>query len=214
MSAYEDFRRRMLVQGSDEVDALINSTSEVFNDTFANSSTYYNVAVNGKQIGMRVLSDTEPNKRKILFQNGDVAHGDIVEFDGLKWLVVDYPFDNRIYLKSAMVVCNEVIAVEEETDDTIVGYDNLGRPIYDITTSTIEFPCVVQNIAEYNADSNNQPINMTEAETTIMMQYTNNPLIKLGLQFELYGSNHMVIGVDKRNIINGKGCITLVTQKT
>ncbi len=148
MSYFDDYKKRLQAQGSDFTDSLLNSTSEVLDQNFSKSPTYFEVTKNGSTtIGVRVLNDSDANKRVVLSRENEVNLGDLIDHKTYKWLVTELPINNRVYDKSEMMLCNTQIAVEiTSTEKVQTGTEPWGEPIYgeEENTSTSYFDCVVE----------------------------------------------------------------------
>lgn len=165
---------------------------------------------------MRVLNDsTDPSKRSILFKENDIQHGDYVDFQSDKWLVVNRPYFNKIYSKSEMALCNEEITiVVGESEPEIIEEDSLGRPVYgDTVLETDTIPIVVESKTDQAFDRDEQ-INLPEGRLIGQIQYDPSLPISLETKFEIFNATYRVYNIDLSQVYKDKGVMRLFIEKS
>lgn len=90
------------------------------------------------------LNKNDEQESKHLHTIQKVNQGDVVEHEGSKYLIVTESISKRHNkYKNIMEHCNAALTIVGKTTKVIVGYDDLGRPIYDNIEELYEVPCVI-----------------------------------------------------------------------
>lgn len=190
----------------------IEQSYDVFDEILQESPEAYEIEVNGEIKTVIIQSTTNYNKRRILFKNNDLHWGDLIIFEGEKWLVADRPFFNRIYSKSHIKFCNTSM-IFEKWEREIIDRDPLNNPIYgDSKLTTVEIPCVVESITNWKTPTGEQ-INFPEGDMVIEISNTNNELIQINNKFKMFGDTYRIAGIDKSKIYQDKGVLILVVSR-
>ncbi|MCA1021643.1 hypothetical protein [Halobacillus litoralis] len=200
---------------TDYSEKFFRDSNERFDKTLAMSPESEMVTVNDSNIKVILTStSTDPNKRVILFKKDEVSHGDYVEHDDSQWLVVDKPYDNKIYSKSKMALCNEsVTVVTQEPESVLVGTDDLGRPRYETSPPvTKELPIVVESKTDQIFDRDEQ-INLPEGRLIGQIQYDSSLPLDLETEFEIFTDTYRVYNIDLSQVYKGKGVMRLFLEK-
>lgn len=197
MTAFDDYKKRLSAYGSNFVDSTVSSTSEIFDGTFQDSTSYYEVLINGtKTVGVRIVSTNDDNKRVLLFNQGDVQLGDLVEHKTNNWLVTELPFDNKVYEKSKMRLCNNNIIKKVITETQVkTGEQPWGEPIYDTqkTETDKPFPSVVDSKSmDYETG---ESVILPNNQLQITLPYTTE--FKIGDEIFVYEIKYKVKGIDR-----------------
>lgn len=130
----------------------------------------------------------------------DIHTGDIVTLPNREedYLVVSQVITYKNHKKARLRKCNEEVLKEIPGEKILIGYDGLGRPIYENTDPTlISFKGIIENVAMDIA--NNQPIVLLQNEILVTVQSNNSSRSHLieGQSIQVMGRNYTIVGVDK-----------------
>ena len=216
MGYLENYTNR--VQGSIS-ESLSNSASHLIDATFADSPYYRLISI--EKTNNETVSDVETRTVKgdsslemeFLFKSGEkYSIGDTAIVGSDKWLFVDFLKDD-IFPKAEAELCNNTLSIVTETPGEIVGYDNLGRPVYgDPTTTTTDIPCVVKSIKEmYNGDD--EQINLVSGSIALMVPSNKSDILKRGIKFQMFNNTYEIYGFDYSKTINNEGLVIVLANK-
>ncbi|MEK4759623.1 hypothetical protein MHH85_05110 [Viridibacillus sp. FSL E2-0187] len=94
--------------------------------------------------------------------------------------------------------CNFILPTEGETIKVIVGYDKLGRPIYETTVVPgCDYPCIVEHLSYKNAQ--NTAVNTIDDIIYITIQDNEkvSKSYKINMEVNLKGTTLTIKGIDK-----------------
>ncbi len=160
---------------------------------------------NNETIGIRILNDSEENKRVVLSRESEVNLGDLIDHKSSKWLVTELPINNRIYDKTKMTLCNEEIPIVTETvtERVQIGTEPWGEPKYEeqTTTETDYLGCVVENVVkDYETG---EAIALPSNTARITTAYTDQ--LKQGDEVTVFDTKYTIKGIDKTKIFKKDG---------
>lgn len=220
-----NYMSRINASGKTIAESQFNTTANFIESTFADSPFYRVVKVNGVDMGIQ-LQDISAITRSsaialvqymlkfmLLKPNNLVNIGDTVEMDdGTHWIVTDYVGENPLFPKAKIELCNYLLKVKTGETKTLVGYDNLKRPVYSTVPSDVEVHVVIRNpIAISNL---NQAINLPNDSMFISMKYDDTAkLIKENDEFDIYNKQYKITGLDFTTINYGVGVITFLAER-
>lgn len=147
-------------------------------------------------------------KRKILARkNFGLRIGDLIEYEGSKWLVDDWINHERSTDDfSSMEFCNDLLEYNyiEEIDTGTV--DDFGRSIKTKTTTLKSYPCVYKTnkIGSYD----DAVINLPDTRAHAYIQYNRD--IKVNDEVFVGGRNYRVYGIDETFIHPTENCGFLI----
>lgn len=191
----------------------IESGFSAFDEFLEMSAEAYDVMVDDDVKRVIIQSTSDYNKRRILFKKDDFEWGDIILLEGEKWLVAERPFFNKFYSKSHIKFCNGLMVFKEEKRD-VIGRDRLNNPIYgDRELIITEIPCVVESITNLKTPIGQQ-INIPNGDMIIEISNTDNELIEISREFEMFDEKYRIVGVDRSKTHNDKGVLILVVNRT
>ncbi|MEX0595711.1 MAG: hypothetical protein WD512_04355, partial [Candidatus Paceibacterota bacterium] len=99
------------------------------------------VIIHSKSSGQTLYDDL----RYMLFKGNNINKGTVVEFDGKSWIVIRISEWNGIYSKTEIRMSNYNIVIAGTVEQTYVGDDWRGEPIYEETvTESINIPVVTE----------------------------------------------------------------------
>ncbi|MBU8573767.1 hypothetical protein [Bacillus pumilus] len=152
--------------------------------------------------------------RHILAKPDEITLGSVVEWDVGKWLIVTQPYDNKIYKKAEMRLCNNSIKLSSGDKQVETGKVNeiTGKPIKKLVPGEIiEVPCIFERTTSVNGSD--QPINLPDGQAHITIPYSANPQLKIGLKTQFYSEEFIVHDIDYSKVIDGVGTIKLIAKK-
>ncbi|MEK5007315.1 hypothetical protein MHI11_09125 [Bacillus sp. FSL K6-3312] len=152
--------------------------------------------------------------RYILAKPDEIKLGSVVEWDFSNWLIVTQPYDNKIYKKAEMRLCNSSIKLSSGDIYVDTGKINeiTGKPIRKLVPGeSIEIPCVFDRTVSVNGSD--QPINLPDGQAHITLPYSTNPQLKIGLKTQFYSEEFIVHDIDYSKVIDGVGTIKLIAKK-
>jgi hypothetical protein len=137
--------------------------------------------------------------------------GDFIKQNEKIYLSIFESEDRDFYSSVKMRLCNSTLTIPGDTTKTIVGYDEMGRPIYDETTSpSTTLPCIAESKVYMSQDQ--EPINLPNGRLVVTVPYTNNDKIKLNFEFDMYGNGYEVSHVDSSQVIGTVGILQLTAD--
>jgi hypothetical protein len=230
MSYMDDYMARINATGNTIKDSQFHSTSKFLESTFADSPFYKVVKWNGNDLETRLMdvnSITRSNQmmpvqfdiKFALFKPNVVMDlGEIIEIPNedqsvyTPWMVVDFTSENKLFPKAKIEICNFSLQVKTGETKTLLGYDDFKAPVYDMQPSFTPLQSILKNTI--GSISLNSEINLPSERMLITVTYNDiSKTIKENDTFDMYGREYKVIGIDFSNVFNGKGIITLTTER-
>jgi hypothetical protein len=201
-----------------------NDTARFTESTFADSPFYHIAKWNGEDIEVQ-LSDVNSITRSnqimpvqfgIKFcrflPNVVLDLGEILVIDNISWMVVDFTSENKLFPKAKIEICNFELQVKTGEEKILCGYDDFKAPVYDIIPTYVPMQSILKNTIG-NITLNSE-INLPSERMLITITYNDtSKLIKENDEFDMYGRQYKVVGIDFSNVYSGKGIITLTTER-
>ena len=99
-----------------------------------------------------------------------LVRGSLVEYQDNYFLIISDVTDQRhnAYYRAIMRHCNQTLNIKVGEQQTIIGYDPIGRPIIDVVPIYATFHCIVDSQSLKIGEQ--QQINIAENRITITMQ--------------------------------------------
>lgn len=149
------------------------------NHDLINSDMYFILENHGKDV---LVNDTETKALIIHYQNMEyndclkiitqypITRGSLVEYQDNYFLIISDVTDQRhnAYYRAIMRRCNHTLNIQVGEEETIIGYDPIGRPITEIIPIYATFHCIVDSQSLKIGEQ--QQINIAENRITITMQ--------------------------------------------
>lgn len=149
------------------------------NHDLINSDMYFILENHGKDV---LVNDTETKALISYYQNMEyndclkiitqypITRGSLVEYQDNYFLIISDVTDQRhnAYYRAIMRRCNHTLNIQVGTEEEIVDYDPLGRPIIRETPIFATFHCIVDSQSLKIGEQ--QQINIAENRITITMQ--------------------------------------------
>lgn len=139
-----------------------------------------------------------------------ISRGDLVNYYSEKYLVITESNVKRYDKFKALIRhCNYQIETTTADQQIIIGYDDMGRPVYDtIPGETVYIDCIVDN-KSFSVDTN-QAINLPNNQILVTMQDNtqNSELFMVNGTFSLMGKVWTILNVD----LVKKGLMILTCQ--
>ena len=200
------------------VDKKIKHDSLFLLNRSLNGYSAYDVKINYDKLAKVLMNqkwDADGEGMKVIGHLVDIERGNLIEYSDEYWLVVTKPEDNRIYRKAEVRLCSATFPVKLEDKKIFIGYDNLGRPVYDIVAGEIvNVPCVVKmNDASTAIADVNEPVNLLANQVMVTIPYTEAPSIELNEQFNLYNETYRIIRIDPSSSINKVGILRITGER-
>lgn len=140
----------------------------------------------------------------------EIKRGDLITYENGKWLILSEINGKRNSRYRGIIrKCNQVISIEGEPTEIIIGYDPMGRPIYEtVPGESINIDCIVDKI-QLSVDFKGA-INIPDDKIMVVVQDNeqSNKLI-YNTEFVIVGSKWKVVGISKVRT----GLIELSCQK-
>lgn len=225
MGYFELYKTRVNAHGNSVVESRENATRNLIESSFKDSSAYLVVKINGENVDARLIHRNVYEIKALQFKPDTLfVVGEIVDIEvsnGIggtnteKWIITNFEKD-ELFPRADIQLCNNTLTIQTGTTQTLIGYDDLGRPIYEETPDYDNFPCITERTTNLYTDFDN-PINLPEGRMFVTIPYTDEEVIKEGLEFNMYGSKHKIVTVDKTktydNGQNVSGIIILIVEK-
>ena len=120
MDAYRDHLKRIGATGRDRE---INLIKRDLSRLAPNSAAYKKISVDGKEQHVIMRSTDNYYTKELICMPGEhVAMGSLVDFVDAKWIVTERDFDDEIYGKSKMKMCNATLKWKAK-DGTVYSYE-------------------------------------------------------------------------------------------
>jgi hypothetical protein len=127
-------------------------------------------------------------------------------------MVVDFTSENKLFPKAKIEICNFELQVKTGETKTLLGYDDFKAPVYDVQPTYSTMQSVLKNTIG-NITLNSE-INLPSERMLITITYNDtSKLIKENDEFDMYGRQYKVVGIDFSNVYSDKGIITLTTER-
>lgn len=225
MSYIDDYMARINATGNTIKDSQFHSTSKFIESTFAESPFYKVVKWNNQDLEVRLMdvnSITRSNQlmpvqygiKFALFKPNVVMNlGELLQIDTDYWMVTDFTSDNTLFPKAKIQICNFNLQVKTGETKTLLGYDDyFKRPVYDEQPTHATMQSILKNTVG-NITLNSE-VNLPSEKMLITITYNDtSKLIKENDEFDMYGRQYKVVGIDFSNVYSDKGIITLTTER-
>lgn len=230
MGYLDDFNARINATGKSIGESQFHSTQRFIESTFADSPFYHVAKWNGEDLEVQ-LSDVNSITRSN--QIMPVQFGikfcrflpnivlDLGEIIGIPndnqstytyWMVVDFTSENKLFPKAKIEICNFELQVKTGEEKILCGYDDFKAPVYDIIPTYVPMQSILKNTIG-NITLNSE-INLPSERMLITITYNDtSKLIKENDEFDMYGRQYKVVGIDFSNVYSDKGIITLTTER-
>lgn len=210
---YEVYQRRMNLKGGNKEEAKINSGKHTLEKTFDSSLSSYTLLVDNVMTDVIVISGKTSKEKTFLFKPNYVGRiGMIIEFDNGKFLVTDYK-SNLINSSAKAKQCNNSITLTSNSGESvIIGYDELGRPVYDdVENEKIIIPCICDTVVQN--DDTERAVNLPQEQMLVIIPYTEHEDLDYDKELILYGSHFKIIGIDDTESIDKVGLRRLTLER-
>lgn len=216
--SYEAFRRRMNSYGGDiqKATSNISKISAVNQIMYSPNRKTVNIDTLDSKDEYCIVQDIDHMKiRKFLFlPDTNIQRGNYIHHEGYIYLATEQ-YTTEEYPQVNAEICTADFAYELDRQDAIIGYDNLGRPIYPPDDSlSITLPCIVKfNDASTAIADANEPINLLDNIITVTIPYGKINNIKYDSVFPIFGDDYRVIRIDPSQSIDGVGLLKITGQR-
>lgn len=195
----------------------VNFNDKVINDgnLILDKSLIHDATIQG--VSEKVLiygkySNNNGNLKNIVAKTGKLKRGYVVQFNNHDWIVVSLPENNVIYEKAVIKLCNNTFTLKGSTTEIIVGYNDFNEPITEIISlEDIIIPCIVET--KIFDDKTDEAINLPEGRISVTIPYTEHEDVAIDKEFEMYGENYKIIGIDYTQSVNKEGLIIINGKK-
>lgn len=169
------------------------------------------VLING--VANRIVTQSrylrDGNEKTAFSQLNAIDIGDVILLNNKNWIVTSYPIEGEGYSKAYIKRCNADFPIKTSTVKVQTGKDWRNFPIYTEQAQYTNIPCIVDTRI-YEKDSDEQPINLPHGQLRITMPYnSNSKLIKIDMNFDMYGDKYKVVSIDRNHIISERGILVL-----
>ncbi|ADL07765.1 hypothetical protein [Thermosediminibacter oceani] len=156
-----------------------------------------NVLVNGNP-ARALISNTALNLEyddKKIATIEPIHAGDIVEFDGFKFIILSEINGPRGKMyKALMRRCNAIMHIKTGEEQILKGYTEWGEPVYEIIPIYSDLPIFMTQKA---IDIEGNTIMLPTGRINVIMQAVDCPAIAINATFEADGKQWKIIDVDK-----------------
>ncbi|MFA1510080.1 hypothetical protein ACDN41_12690 [Priestia aryabhattai] len=216
MSIFDDYSKRVVRVGNSIANSLSNSTKTSISQSFSDSPFYKEIVISlnglGKEYGVRIVETNNYLIRELLFlPETKIPRGSIAEFNDYKWLITDFN-ENDLFAKARARQCNNYIKLSGLDQEELIGYDELGRPVYEtVKVSETTIPCVCDTVIKN--DDTERSINLPQEQMLAIIPYTEHEQLDYDKELILYGSHFKIIGIDDTESINKVGLRRLTLER-
>lgn len=182
----------------------------------------YDVVINDDKVARVLLSqryDSDGESMKVIGHIQDIERGDLINCNGIHWLVTTMPEENKAYRKAVVQVCNSTFPIETDKTSLLMTDDD-GNPVLnkfgdevfiDVDGSIEHEPCVVET-TYFNKDNNVQ-LPLPQGTMKIKLKYQKASNIKINYEFKMYDETYKIEHVDYSKVINGYGIMIINAKK-
>ncbi|WP_392454257.1 hypothetical protein ACF3OH_09380 [Chryseomicrobium aureum] len=144
------------------------------------------------------LSKGDEQETKHLHTKQKVNQGDIIHLGGAQYLIITESISKRHnQYKNVIEHCNQMLTVKGQSVTIRVGFDALGKPIYQTTQDTYETPCVIGfNRVGSTSNVGNMMILENSLMAKIKKNSDNEQYVKLNEEYSIMGKNYKVSHID------------------
>lgn len=208
MDAFNRFVKRHDDKGANSNEAKLNNSKITFNEQFTSSPSYIIVKVNSIDTDSIVNAESKYDEKLISFRpDTSVNIGSVIEYKSQNYLLLSF-FDNEIFPKGKIKLCNSTYTLPGITTRTQVGTNQFGEPIWSYTTTDPTLlPCIVETTI--TSDDTDEAINLPEGTIQVTIPYTEHESIGDGVEFTMYGAEYATIGIDYTKSIGGIGLLII-----
>jgi hypothetical protein len=173
-------------------DTLLNDVFDtVATEILINDIPVPSIVTNGS------LNKNDEQESKHLHTIQKVNQGDLVVHEGKKYLVVTESISKRHNkYKNIMEHCNAALTVIGKSTRIIVGYDDIGRPIYSYINEQYEVPCVI-GFTRIGTSTGELMIQQNTLMAKIAKNDDNEMYVNINDVYKVEGNSYKVIHVDK-----------------
>lgn len=216
--SYDTFRRRMNSYGGNIQNTTSNITKISARNQIFNSPNRKEVFIDelDSDVQYCLVNDVENMKiRRFLFLPDTKIHrGNYIHHEGNVYLATEQ-YTTEEYPQVKAEICSAEFSYELDKEEIIIGYDDMGRPIYPTDDAkSITLPCIVKmNDASTAIADANFPVNMLANILTVTIPYGKVNNIKYDSKFPMFGDVYRVIRIDPSNSINGVGLLKITAER-
>lgn len=107
----EIYKKQLWLHGATQRQRVISLAKDDIAKNVIASPSYKTVVVNGEgeQALKIVATQTDNKKRFTTMPNENVALGDVIEWNGMHWLITKLDFDDEIIMRGEIEQCNRII---------------------------------------------------------------------------------------------------------
>ncbi|WP_425203606.1 hypothetical protein [Priestia megaterium] len=210
---FEVYQKRMNLKGRNKEEAKINSGKHILEKTFDSSLSSYTLLVDNVMTDVIAVSGKTSKEKTFLFKPNYVGRtGMIIVFESSSFLVTDYK-TNLINSSAKARQCNNSITLTSELSESVViGYDDLGRPVYDdVESEEVVIPCICDTVIKN--DDTERAINLPQEQMLVTIPYTEHEDLNYDKELILYGSHFKIIGIDDTESIDKVGLRRLTLER-
>ncbi|MED1863232.1 hypothetical protein P4V41_07170 [Fictibacillus nanhaiensis] len=160
------------------------------------------------------FSDKQGTTKHVIGQIADIERGKTLLVNDDYWIIISKPDDNKIYRKASIRLCNSKFPLPGGTEvKTKIGNDpRTGRPVYETVISPPTLlPCIVESTIYLPNDS--QSIQLPNGKILVTIPYTVNDAIAENKEFEMYGEQYQIVGIDRSQSVEGVGLMILHCER-
>ena len=168
MTWWTDYQTR---RGIDRKSLYINNMKNIISTEFKNSTSYNLVKINDVDRDVRIVEESSiiknPNKKRLLcYPDETINIGDIVDFDGSKWICTETDTTSQVSNVGIITRCN-----------------NNTLNFYDQSHILHQIPCIIQSNINLDTD---QTTYIESPSTTIILKIPNNEITRQIKRGEIY----------------------------
>ncbi|MDH6674431.1 hypothetical protein M2277_005123 [Paenibacillus sp. LBL] len=198
MTYFDDYINRMNATGTSISDAYRKSTVEKVNSSFADSTSFRIIKINGVDTDSRVTDGADSKVKDVLLRPDTTVNlGDHIEFNNEKWLVFDCS-EKDVFPKASIQSCNEMLRWVKK-DGTYAEYDAVVR---------------ASRYIKYAVGYNRFDVNLLEGGMFVYVVINDDTRSISPLQRFIIGSSvYEVTGIDDMSFTkNGLGLLQFTTR--
>lgn len=206
---FDTYKKRLEANGGSIGNSISESTISSVNTSFKDSPDFKVVHINGVGYDARVVEGDTPHEKTLLFRPKTIVKsGNVILINSQNWLVTEF-YDNEIYPKADITLCNNVLHIVTSVIESIDSYDQMGRPITTKTETYTDFPCVVR-VDSTSLDEDNKLV-ISDGSLNITTNY--NTYITEGTTFKMFNKTFKISNIDFTKVIGSDGVISLKCEK-
>lgn len=200
---------------TDSNDSIISINKDLVNDNFNQALFTEYVVVDDIEQTAIVKQKKKSEDKNIIFKPDTKLNiGSIVEWKNKPYLIIDFLGEGiyEMYPTATVKLCNSAYPIKLNKTETIVGHNQLGKPISkDVYEIDKQEPCVVE--MGIITTSTDKQLVIPNNQILVTIKYQQSDTLKENHEFTMFNNKYKIIHIDYTKVINEKGIIKITAER-